>query len=78
MAPKKYKEAEALYLRCLAMDEATYGKDHQEVAITLDNLAKLCMTMDRYAQAKVYRDRSRKIMQAIRNKAETKPADSSK
>ena len=67
---KKLKEAEALFLRCLAIDEKAYGKDHLQVSATLDNLSQLYMTMEKYDTAKIHRDRSRKIKQAAREKAE--------
>ena len=61
---KKYKEAEALYLRCLKIDEAALGKNHRHLTPTLDNLAQLYIAMEKHEQAKIYRERSRKIKQA--------------
>lgn len=44
-------EAESLYRRALAIDEATYGPDHPHVAIDLSNLAQLLQVTDRSIEA---------------------------
>jgi len=46
-----YKEAEPLYKRAQAIDEASFGKDHPKVAIRLNNLAALYQATHRPAQA---------------------------
>ena len=38
----RHREAEPLYRRALAIDEASYGPDHPHVAIRLNNLADCC------------------------------------
>jgi hypothetical protein len=40
-------EAEPLYRRALAIDEASYGPDHPEVATDLNNLAGLMWDTNR-------------------------------
>jgi hypothetical protein len=40
-ATNRLAEAEPLYRRALAIDEASYGNDHPNVAIHLSNLATL-------------------------------------
>ena len=44
-------EAEPLYRRALAIDEASFGPDHPNVAIRLNNLAELLGAIDRLAEA---------------------------
>ncbi len=44
-------EAEPLYRRALAIDEASYGPDHPGVARDLDNLASLLQAKNRLAEA---------------------------
>jgi hypothetical protein len=44
-------EAEPLMRRALAIDEASYGKDHPNVAIRLNNLAQLLKATNRLAEA---------------------------
>jgi hypothetical protein len=44
-------EAEPLMRRALAIDEASYGPDHPDVAIHLNNLAQLLQDTDRLADA---------------------------
>lgn len=46
-----FSEAEFLYRRALAIDEARYGHDHQSVAIRLNNLAALLRATNRLAEA---------------------------
>ncbi len=41
-ATNRLGEAEPLYRRALAIDEASLGKDHPRVAIRLNNLASCC------------------------------------
>ncbi|MEY4354897.1 MAG: hypothetical protein RLZZ609_3138, partial [Cyanobacteriota bacterium] len=44
-------EAEPLMRRALAIDEASYGNDHPDVAIDLNNLAQLLQATNRLAEA---------------------------
>ena len=44
-------EAEPLYRRALAIDETSYGPDHPDVAIDLNNLALLLQATNRLAEA---------------------------
>ena len=44
-------DADALYRRALAIDEASYGPDHPNVARDLNNLAKLLQVTNRLGQA---------------------------
>ncbi len=50
-AKAQHQTAEPLMRRALAMDEATFGKDHPEVAIRLNNLAALLQATNRLAEA---------------------------
>jgi tetratricopeptide (TPR) repeat protein len=47
----QYPDAERLYLRVLDIDRKTYGDDHPEVAIDLNNLATLLQHTNRLADA---------------------------
>jgi tetratricopeptide (TPR) repeat protein len=47
----RYEDAEPLYRRALAIDEASYGNDHPEVAGALNNLALLLQDTNRLAEA---------------------------
>ncbi len=46
-----YAEAEPLMRRALAIDEASFGADHPNVAIDLNNLARLLQATNRLAEA---------------------------
>jgi tetratricopeptide (TPR) repeat protein len=46
-----HAEAESLYRRALAIDEAAYGPEHPKVAIRLNNLAQLLQATNRLAEA---------------------------
>jgi tetratricopeptide (TPR) repeat protein len=46
-----YAQAEPLYRRVLAIDEASFGRDHPDVARDLNNLAELLRATNRLAQA---------------------------
>ncbi len=50
-AKSRYAEAEPLMRRALAIDEASYGPDHPNVAIRLSNLARLLQDTNRLAEA---------------------------
>jgi len=47
----RFAEAEPMYRRALAIDEKSFGKDHPNVAIRLNNLAQLFQDTDRLAEA---------------------------
>ena len=47
----RYSEAEPLFRRALAIDEAKYGPDHTTVAIRLNNLARLLQATNRLDEA---------------------------
>jgi tetratricopeptide (TPR) repeat protein len=47
----RYEDAEPLYRRALAIDEASYGNDHPDVAGDLNNLAQLLQATNRLAEA---------------------------
>ena len=46
-----HAQAEPLYRRALAIDEASFGPDHPNVAIRLNNLAELLRATNRLAEA---------------------------
>lgn len=46
-----YREAEPLMRRALAIDEASFGEDHPDVAIDLNNLAALLQAINRLTDA---------------------------
>ncbi len=50
-ATNRLGEAEPLMRRALAIDEASYGPDHPDVAIRLNNLAALLQATNRLAEA---------------------------
>jgi hypothetical protein len=47
----RFREAEPLYRRALAIDEACYGEDHPNVAIRLNNLGMLLQATNRFGEA---------------------------
>ena len=47
----EWEEADPLYRRALAIDEASYGENHPEVAINLNNLANLLEDTNRLVEA---------------------------
>ena len=54
----KYNEAEPLYLRSLVISEKALGKDHPEVATSLNNLAGLYNSQGKYNEAESLYQRS--------------------
>ena len=50
-ATNRLAEAEPLFRRALAIDEASYGPDHPDVATDLNNLAALLQATNRLAEA---------------------------
>jgi hypothetical protein len=60
----RYEDAEPLYRRALAIDEASYGNDHPEVATDLSNLANLLQDTNRLAEAEPLSGRAARIFLA--------------
>jgi len=54
----EYSKAEPLYQRSLAIREKSLGKDHPDVATSLNNLALLYKAQGNYAEAKLLYQRS--------------------
>ncbi|MFM7832894.1 MAG: tetratricopeptide repeat protein, partial [Planctomycetaceae bacterium] len=50
-ATNRLSEAEPLYRRALSIDETSYGPNHPEVAIRLNNLALLLSATNRLSEA---------------------------
>lgn len=46
----KYEKAEPLYQKNLEIVENKFGKDHLSVAITLNNLAVVCLHQGKYEE----------------------------
>ena len=63
-AQGKYAEAEAHYKRALAIREAKLGKDHPDVARTLNNLADVYEAQGKYAEAEAHYKRALAIREA--------------
>ncbi len=59
----KYAEAEPLYQRSLAIWEQALGKNHPDVATSLNNLALLYKTQGKYAEAEPLYQRSLAIIE---------------
>jgi hypothetical protein len=59
-----YAEAEPLMRRALAIDEASYGADHPDVAVDLNNLAQLLQDTNRLAEAEPLMRRALAIFEA--------------
>ena len=59
-----YEEAEPLLRRALQIDEASYGKEHPDVAIRLNNLAQLLQITNRLADAELLMHRALAIDKA--------------
>jgi len=64
----QYAKAEPLYQRSLSIQEAMLGKDHPDVALTLNNLALLYKSMGQYAKAERLYQRSLAIREAMLGK----------
>ena len=60
----RYEDAEPLFRRALAIDEASYGNDHPEVAVALNNLAHLLQATNRLAEAEPLMRRALEIAEA--------------
>jgi tetratricopeptide (TPR) repeat protein len=60
----QYEDAEHLYRRALAIDEASYGNDHPNVARDLNNLARLLHDTNRLAEAEPLMRRALTINEA--------------
>ncbi len=63
-ANAEYKEAEPLMERALKIDEASFGKDHPNIAIRLNNLAQLYKATNRLKEAEPLMERALKIDEA--------------
>jgi tetratricopeptide (TPR) repeat protein len=48
---KKYSEAETVYRKALAIDDAEYGKDSVQSAIVLNNLGLVCRLQRKFAES---------------------------
>jgi hypothetical protein len=57
----QYAKAEPLYQRSLTIREAQLGKDHADIAASLNNLATLYEASDRTDQAADLKERARRI-----------------
>ena len=63
-ATNRLGEAEPLYRRALAIDEASYRPDHPEVATDLNNLASLLQATNRLGEAEPLYRRALAIFEA--------------
>ncbi len=62
-ATNRLAEAEPLMRRALAIDEKSYGPDHPNVAIRLNNLAMLLQATNRLAEAEPLMRRALSILE---------------
>ena len=60
-----YKEAEPLMRRALAIDESSFGADHPNVAIRLNNLAHLLKATNRLGEAEPLMRRALAMTKAV-------------
>jgi hypothetical protein len=60
----RYEDAEPLFRRALAIDEASYGNDHPNVARDLNNMAELLLATNRLAEAEPLMRRGLAIVEA--------------
>ena len=51
METNRHAEAEPLCRRALAIDEKSFGPEHPDVALSLNNLATLLYAANRHAEA---------------------------
>ena len=63
-AANRLGEAEPLFRRALAIDEASYGPDHPTVATRLNNLASLLYATNRLGEAEPLYRRALAILEA--------------
>jgi tetratricopeptide (TPR) repeat protein len=68
-ATNRMAEAEALYRRALAIDEASFGPNHPDVAGNLNNLAQLLKATNRLAAAEPLMQRVLAILVDFERKA---------
>ena len=68
MAQGKYAEAEPLHKRSLAIWEKALGKEHPDVALSLNNLAALYDSQGKYAEAEPLHKRSLAIKEKVLGK----------
>jgi hypothetical protein len=64
----RYREAEPLYRRTLAITEASLGPDHPDVATRLNNLAGLLRATNRLAEAEPLMRRGLEILIAFEHR----------
>ena len=62
-ARKNYAEAEQLHLRSLALQETSFGRDHINSVVVLDQLATDCIAQAKYANAESLYLRSISILE---------------
>ena len=72
-AANRLAEAEPLMRRALAIDEASYGPDHPNVARDLNNLAQLLQATNRLEEAEPLMRRSLEILIAFSNQGYQHP-----
>lgn len=63
-AQRKFKEAEPLLLEALALQEQAYGKEAQELLISLENLNALYRTLNQNSKADPYARRAAELKRA--------------
>jgi len=57
--------ARDIYRRCVALDEASFGPDHPEVAKSLTDLATSEYHLDQLAESRAHLERGKKILSAV-------------
>jgi len=62
---KKYREAETLYRRALAIFERVYGEEHYEIAVSLNNLAAIYHALGKLEEAEHLYQRALAIKEKI-------------
>ena len=75
-AKADYEQAKPLYEGALAIKEKVFGKEHPEVAISLNNLGLLYKTQDKYAKAKPLYERALAIHEKVFGKEHPDVANS--
>jgi tetratricopeptide (TPR) repeat protein len=57
--------AREIYRRCVALDEASFGPDHPEVAKSLSDLSVSEYHLDQLAEARAHLERAKRILSAV-------------
>ena len=57
--------ARDIYRRCVALDEASFGPDHPEVAKSLTDLATSEYHFDQFAESRAHLERAKRILAAV-------------